>query len=715
MGGIVGQLNLHEEQYDPENQGVTIQDVEGGTLNVIENWTKPIGLTTCDTCLDFWITSHKRYNFYRIRLTRPLKEMADNDDFSEFASSTFEAYNPWGRQQQQPFNDGKYRYMAMKRDGSVGYFTHRIFGLFQFMERDAQGNNLLEGPGSRMVATDEQLMGVTMNEDDTRLLVTSEKYVYVYDITGPASLITKYNMEKNCSGERDGNMFFFDAVMVGDDIYGIAKLYTTKARAGIGMNLYRIKSDGRDTWDSCHAVTGGVAEYAGWIDGDGNSVRITRPHAMNRLPGTNSIIMTDIDNRAIRVANVGTTPVHVTTVSYDEDLWNKLYVSKSCDKPQKNGAPRKLPNVRSSNNFLQAGDACDRVNERLCSLAELRSYWSKEPQQARGRTVTTWTDEDCHSCWLHQYGVCFPPSTDDSQSRYTLVGSAWGRENQMLAVMSASTEGLATIQTECTSKSKAIETDVMCCPQPELTTFHGRVLLSNGINDVYQGRVLVKLIRMQPLVSGFKYTTVGKVLTEQDGAFEITFESACDDSQYYLKFALDDDNFEFLSGNNLNVKKGQARSTPKKVVLGVNYEIDAVVRPKACHVGVPATFRGRVWIDDNNNSEMDANEQGYSGLISVKLVRKYQQSPPKSMTEKVVSTNENGMFEITLDTICDDSLYYLKFELDVEDYEFISGDDIAVKSEVGRSSQTTVVHGGQYEINAAVRLETARINSARVP
>ena len=136
MGGIVGQLVMHEEEYDPENQGVSYQDVEGGTFDGIENWTKPIGLTTCDTCLDLWMTSHKRFNFYRIHLTRPLKEMADNADFTEFADSVIEPYNPWGLQQEQPFDDGQYRYMAMKRDGSVGFFSHRVHGLFQFMERE---------------------------------------------------------------------------------------------------------------------------------------------------------------------------------------------------------------------------------------------------------------------------------------------------------------------------------------------------------------------------------------------------------------------------------------------------------------------------------------------------------------------------------------------------------------------------------------------------
>jgi hypothetical protein len=60
-----------------------------------------------------------------------------------------------------------------------------------------------------MIANDSHLMGVTMNRDDTRLLVVSETHVFVYDITGPASLITKYDMEKNCRGERGIEMFFF--------------------------------------------------------------------------------------------------------------------------------------------------------------------------------------------------------------------------------------------------------------------------------------------------------------------------------------------------------------------------------------------------------------------------------------------------------------------------------------------------------------------------
>jgi hypothetical protein len=136
MGGIVGQLILHDEESDPENQGISYQDVEGGIPNAIENWTKPVGLTTCDTCLDLWMTSHKRFNFYRIRFTSSLMEMADNTDFTEFADSIIEPYNPWGQQKEQPFDDGQWRYLDMKRDGSVGFFSQRVYGLFQFLERN---------------------------------------------------------------------------------------------------------------------------------------------------------------------------------------------------------------------------------------------------------------------------------------------------------------------------------------------------------------------------------------------------------------------------------------------------------------------------------------------------------------------------------------------------------------------------------------------------
>jgi hypothetical protein len=71
--------------------------------------------------------------------------------------------------------------------------------------------------------------------------------------------------------------------MVDGDIYGIAKAYKPDARAVVGMNLFRIESDGMGGFEKCQAVTGGVADFAGWVDGDGETVRITRPQPVARI------------------------------------------------------------------------------------------------------------------------------------------------------------------------------------------------------------------------------------------------------------------------------------------------------------------------------------------------------------------------------------------------------------------------------------------------
>ena len=213
--------------------------------------------------------------------------------------------------------------------------------------------------------------------------------------------------------------------------------------------------------------------------------------------------------------------------------------------------------------------------------------------------------------------------------------------------------------------------------------------------------------------------TLSKVQTKEDGTFEIATETVCNDSMYYLKFTLDegDSEHEFVAGNDVKVKRGKARSTPKTIARGKDYEINVAVVRKPCHLGDPATFRGRVWIDLNANAEMEDSEQGYPGIVSVKLIRRRPSTLKFQYTEeKVVFTSEDGTFEVLLESVCDDdSMYYLKFELDGEDYEFIQEEDISVKREVGYSSPTNVVHGGQYEINAGVRPETARIESDKVP
>mmetsp|Transcript_27953 Transcript_27953/g.50602 ORF Transcript_27953/g.50602 Transcript_27953/m.50602 type:complete len:202 (+) Transcript_27953:1841-2446(+) len=198
----------------------------------------------------------------------------------------------------------------------------------------------------------------------------------------------------------------------------------------------------------------------------------------------------------------------------------------------------------------------------------------------------------------------------------------------------------------------------------------------------------------------------------------IASETVCNDSMYSLKFTLDEGDLEheFVAGKDVKVKRGKVRSTPKTIARGKECEINVAVVRKPCHLGDPATFRGRVWIDLNANAEMEDSEQGYPGIVSVKLIRRRPSTLKfQYIEEKVVFTSEDGTFEVLLESVCDDSMYYLKFELNGEDYEFIQEEAISVKREVGYSSSTNVVHGGQYEISAGVRPERARFESDKVP
>jgi len=679
LGGLVGQLILHDRQYDPENQGWSYEDVEGG-LNPIEHWIKPGGLSSCETCREIWITSLDSVNFFRIRLKRPLKEMADEHDFSDFTESVIEGYNPWGATNEEHIHDGNFRYIALTKDGSAGFFSHRVRGIFQFIQQDPNvpGVNILEAPGSKLVGAFDKLTGLTLNHEDRFLISTSEKYLYIVDLLDPTfQTVTKYNLQSRCRGTWEGKMNFADAVMVGDDIYAVGKAFESTN----GMNLFWIEADKEGGWDKCVDVAGGFAKKTGWVDGVGDTVRLSRPHAMARLPGTSMVVFTDIDNRSVRVADVSKTPAHVSTVSYDEGLWHRLYVSGFV--PPKKGVPHLLPEAKARKNVSGAREVCNGDDKLLCSLSELRSYLSQEQGNDFGGgndVVTIWTGQDCHSCWLRDQGVCHPASVNDTIGDQKDF-SAWGSEYQMLAFISTSSEGLPIMRTECTDSQKEIESDAMCCAPAETVTFYGRVLLNDngsGKNDTgeegYQGAVGVKLIRKQDISP--RYRTVEVRSTYEDGTFEISLASVCAECKYYLKFELDDDaNYEFVPGGDIKVRKEVGRSTPTNVTDGDRYEINAAVLPKVCRPSDGVSFHGHVWFDDNADIKIAEFERGYDGVVLIKLIRKQELPKRKFKSVEIGFTNDDGTFEIPLETVCDDSTYYLKFEMENNQYEFTSGGD----------------------------------------
>jgi len=61
--------------------------------------------------------------------------------------------------------------------------------------------------------------------------------------------------------------------------------------------------NGGTSWGNCKVIAGHVNQRVGWRDGCGKDVRFSRPHDMTLLPKSHQLIMTDIDNRAIRLVD----------------------------------------------------------------------------------------------------------------------------------------------------------------------------------------------------------------------------------------------------------------------------------------------------------------------------------------------------------------------------------------------------------------------------
>ncbi|KAH8068975.1 hypothetical protein JL721_6172 [Aureococcus anophagefferens] len=76
--------------------------------------------------------------------------------------------------------------------------------------------------------------------------------------------------------------------------------------------------------EACRLLTARTRSV-NWVDGPYSAAHFSRPHAMTRLPGTDLIALTDIDNRAVRLyAFRGPAKGEVTTVPYDDGLWRRL-------------------------------------------------------------------------------------------------------------------------------------------------------------------------------------------------------------------------------------------------------------------------------------------------------------------------------------------------------------------------------------------------------
>ena len=203
---------------------------------------------------------------------------------------------------------------------------------------------------------------------------------------------------------------------------------------GVGIVLHRLqKKDGE--WGNCEIVTGDPKKHVGWRDGCGSVVRFARPHDMMISPeGEKNLIITDIDNRALRILNPNKIASNgfpcVSTVSYDEGLYPQMFPEDKFEFKAKffevayvdgleadKYESRHLYPVETSEaikvggiTYSSARSYCQSVsphyNSDLCTMKEVRKIVVNDPIMAEIFSTPFWTKQSCLGCWLDIKGVC---------------------------------------------------------------------------------------------------------------------------------------------------------------------------------------------------------------------------------------------------------------------------------------------------------------------
>mmetsp|Transcript_57659 Transcript_57659/g.122331 ORF Transcript_57659/g.122331 Transcript_57659/m.122331 type:complete len:607 (+) Transcript_57659:238-2058(+) len=468
-GAVVGHLVLHDRTDDDDPY----------------SWLEPVSLASCDDCKYLFVTSNSA--LYAIALDRPLSVMAESHDFSALSNSVVREYWPdnWSEKYK---GDGYLRMVSIAHDGSSAYVAHAQGGIFSFdplnpTESSRRAKHVVH-VGDADIGQD--INGLHHTRSLKNLVITRSKYVHILklvdeegenplDFGNPVAY--KLSLDYHCSKLYDGaEMTWMDTAIINEYAFVMGHPKHSDKSEHNGMALYRLTwYDEDERWKDCVQIAGSGLEDAGWVDGSGFEARFSStPHEIVVLPSleTHTVIVADVDNRALRYVDVTvpvethdqTDKVRVSSVAYDEDLYQVLYqkeepwmtlnvedVMRQDGKSYYHSGPEGLYSM----NFAAAQDECGRVGiGRVCTLPEIRARFARGQYptiDGDDRTWTTvWTAEPCVSCHLEDPGRCaMDGDSDDS----------WGENFKMIAIFNPQ-RGL---QNQCVHVDRPVDTMSMCC------------------------------------------------------------------------------------------------------------------------------------------------------------------------------------------------------------------------------------------------------------
>ncbi len=223
----------------------------------------------------------------------------------------------------------------------------------------------------------------------------------------------------------------------------------------------------------------------------------------------------------------------------------------------------------------------------------------------------------------------------------------------------------------------------------------------NGkIDDGERGVSPATVSLRRKATDGGKSEHVKEVSVKADGSYELKLKGKRirTDNEYYPRISRHGNEalFRFserIKGGDSHVN-AKGNSAKALIESGKTYEINAGV----ALTGV--VFHGREWFDDNANGLMDKGEPGVGSAV-ITLYRKTLTN--KSKVVKQTEAQSDGVFEIQLRSIKEESKYYLKFQHEEHSmYVFTSQDGDSAVNWKGNTARLTMEYKSRHKFNAGI-------------
>jgi len=369
---------------------------------------RPVGIASCPQCTFALISGGRsdsgiKANFWRLHFKDTVANLLGASGRLGLADARLELLNivpPEGR-----LKDG--RMALVSDDGSTAYIASSDD---QALVRVELGDT----PVSKSLLRHRKAKPFGLNWDrDGNLLVTMHK-LEIWRMSVDGKVLAKYNVKAaGCPGveELKPNL----RAAVDDPVNADSLLVLASNPRSYDAVVWRLDVDAQGT-QSCSNAAGRIGFDSGWIDAAGEAIEFSRPHFFAPRPDSQppQLVITDIDNRALRLLDV--TTYASTSVMYDRDqLVQALPVALRQSKAScaalgwaiapGNAAAGEPFCVRPaaadarSLTLAQAAAHCAAAGARLCEPAELLLSGA-----VRGDS-TAWTAAECASCWQRKEGV----------------------------------------------------------------------------------------------------------------------------------------------------------------------------------------------------------------------------------------------------------------------------------------------------------------------